>query len=257
MNPKSNGGRRRKITWIIIIATLIILAGAAAGLAVNFLQKNKSSAQGSSAPIQSTPGTDSSTLIIQSKTGSGGSTFGSDSLSYVVAVVTTDGSTVYSTVTTAGVSASAVENSGGTITGTSAASAATITQGPTSSLSAPCANTLAYTSFVSWAGVASPINPSQVLWLYDLPDGRACCEQCWAMSPQKCNVWGYFPLGHPIDDKVSCALVYDYPGSQVDDSCPAGRPQVGILPAGPDHPYDASGNVGAPGPCIGLLYSVA
>ena len=66
------------------------------------------------------------------------------------------------------------------------------------------------------------------------PTAGPAAGKCWAMTLQKCNVWGYFPLGQPIDNRVSCALGYDIPSSQVDDMLPGweGR-RLAPCPLGP------------------------
>jgi hypothetical protein len=62
-----------------------------------------------------------------------------------------------------------------------------------------------------------------------------------------CNVWAFLPdtLKNP------CAVVYDYPGPDATDKCPAGHPDVGFRPA-----LGLVANYAGGGPCAAKMYNV-
>jgi hypothetical protein len=117
----------------------------------------------------------------------------------------------------------------------------------------PCINPDLHSS-MTWAGIPDnpTIRPFQVFWY----DGRllgttACCHQCYSLSPQKCNLWGYNGCGGLPNCSPSCYVVYNYPGGDVDAECPAGRPSVGFL-TGLAAP---AAFVAATGPCAGPTFT--
>lgn len=249
-------GVRGRVFWIMaLVAVLLVLISVGGGLAARFVMENKAKNEniGTATALNQTAASPvggvskTQTSLVNSQ--------------LITIAVTTDGTTSWETsVTTIVVGASPTATAFSTITTkTSGTGPTTVTLPPYTSSSNsggdPCADTLQFKSSVLWAGVSNTaVYPPQVLWLFDLPSGGSCCSQCWSLAPQKCNVWGYFPLGHPVDDKISCAIVYDYPGSQEDAMCPAGRPLVGILPGSTDA-VGIAGNVGGTGPCAGPLYT--
>jgi hypothetical protein len=243
-------GVRRKVFWVVtLVVVLVILAAIGGGLAALFASRNKTKNETSpQGAITENPTGTASSKAASLVGGVPQTTFLGTQL--ITIPVTTDGTvsleTVVTTITYSPPSATVP-------TSTSVISTGLTTPIPTNS-GDPCSDTLLFSTSVTWAGVSNTLYPPQVLWKFDLPSGSSCCSKCWSLAPQKCNVWGYFPLGHPVDDRISCAIVYDYPGSQKDAQCPAGRPLVGLLP-GPTDAVGISGNVGGPGPCAGPVYT--
>jgi hypothetical protein len=126
----------------------------------------------------------------------------------------------------------------------------------------PCATTSAFTSGLFWMGTINEddISPTQWFQLYDLNSAQACCEQCFNLNAfgqsGQCNVWGYFPLpyGNGGNGRDSCAIVWGYDGADKDNTCPAGRPAIGLLkPTGRQTMY--AFGTGAPGLCAGTIYT--
>ena len=58
-----------------------------------------------------------------------------------------------------------------------------------------------------------------------------------------------------MDDRVSCAIVYDYPGSRQGAVWPVGRLLVGLL-SGPTDAVGISGNVGDRVLALGRVHSM-
>jgi hypothetical protein len=181
-----------------LVAVLVILVSVGGGLAARFVMGNKVKNENigatalnqtaASAPKTQTPLVNSQLITI---------------------AISTDGTTSWETiVTTITACSSPTATAFSTITTKTSGTGPTTLPPPTSSSNSggdPCSDTLLFESSVAWAGVANTaVNPSQVLWLFDLPSGGSCCSHCWSLAPQKCNVWGYFL--HPVGN--SCAIVY-------------------------------------------------
>ena len=80
-----------------------------------------------------------------------------------------------------------------------------------------------------------PSVPSPQFKIVPAKDAAGCCKQCYGLSPQHCNGWGY--IGS------MCTVLYDYPGEGEDDKCPKGYPNISIQPGGKE------GDMGGNGPC--------
>jgi hypothetical protein len=180
-NPLQHDNEKRTLTticglkktfWLIVLFTFLVIGvGVGGGIAARFAgAKSESSnlpettqniAHSSSvSQITGTPQTDFQVTQLQTLT------------------LTNDGTTVVEILTTI-TSARAITTQDTTHL------ALTVTTMPRSD---PCADTLHFTTSVTWAGVSNTIYPPQVYWVYDLPSGSSCCSHCWSLTPQKCNV---------------------------------------------------------------------
>jgi len=95
---------------------------------------------------------------------------------------------------------------------------------------------------VNWMGI-SGVTGGWQFRLVQAADALSCCNACFESTPEGCDSWAFI-LGSDGFTATSCNLIYGWPGSNMDKSCPAGHTYVVFSQSA-----DNSGQQGGTGPC--------
>jgi len=97
---------------------------------------------------------------------------------------------------------------------------------------------------VNFLGISDPDSKSWDFQLLPASDPTNCCAQCYKAFPRGCQGWAFLPWD---GTRTPCNVVFNFPGSDPDKTCPKGHAFVVLGTSASDPKFKDS--FGGAGPC--------